>query len=250
MEKRGDVMFLENDLENILKASYHISNMNVKQSNEGFKNELLHTLSEHLGYHHMLFWDISNNELNAPVHFNIEIHTINDYLQIYKNFDPLHPQNIDTHHAIQLMNKNEVMCLQKQTHYKEVFLRKNCYEDEMAMYLKVDDKLIAVIGFLRKIGEKLFNEKDILMLLYLKKNIENIYALHHYSQPPILFEMTAREREVLNFVFKGLKNVEIAQQLYVSENTIKKHLQNLYRRFKVTNRTQLLAKCLRYIDPV
>ncbi|MFF2265394.1 helix-turn-helix transcriptional regulator [Lysinibacillus fusiformis] len=36
----------------------------------------------------------------------------------------------------------------------------------------------------------------------------------------------------------------------VSENTIKKHLQNLYRKFQVTNRTQLLAKCLNYMDHV
>ncbi|QSB10836.1 helix-turn-helix transcriptional regulator [Lysinibacillus fusiformis] len=243
-------MFLENDLENILKASYHISNINVKQSNESFKHELLHTLSQHLGYHHMLFWEILNNELNAPVLLNIEGHTINDYLQIYQKFDPLHPQNIGTQHSIQLMNRNEVMCLQKQTHYKEVFLKENRYEDEMAMYLRVDNKLVAVIGFLRKTGEKLFNEKDILKLVYLKRNIENMYSLHHYSQPSILFKMTEREREVLNFVFKGLKNGEIAQQLFVSENTIKKHLQNLYRKFQVTNRTQLLAKCLKYIDRV
>lgn len=243
-------MFLENDLENILKASYHISNMNVNQSDEGFKRELLQTLSEHLGYHHLLFWEISNNELNAPIHFNIEVNILNDYLRTYKHFDPLHPQNIETQPSIQLLHKNEVMCLQKQTHYKEVFLRENCYEDEMAMYLKVDDKPVAVIGFLRKMGEKLFNEKDILKLVYLKKNIENMYSLHHYSQPSIVLEMTEREQEVLKFVFKGLKNIEIAQQLFVSENTIKKHLQNLYRKFQVTNRTQLLAKCLKYIDHV
>ncbi len=243
-------MFCEKDLEKILKTSYHISNINVKQSNEGFKTELLHALSQHLGYHHMLFWEMSNNELNTPVLFNIEVHTIDDYLDIYKNFDPLHPQNTDPQHSIQLMNRNELMCLQKQTHYKEVFLRENCYEDEMAMYLKADDKLVAAIGFLRKSGERLFNEKDVLKLMYLKRNIENMYSLHQYAQPSILFEMTEREREVLNLVFKGLKNIEIAQKLFVSENTIKKHLQNLYRKFQVTNRTQLLAKCLKYVDHV
>ncbi|MGD2198761.1 response regulator transcription factor [Lysinibacillus fusiformis] len=243
-------MFYEGDVEKILKASYHISNLNVKQSNESFKHELLHTLNQHLGYHHMLFWEMSNNELKTPVLFNIEVHTINEYLHLYKNFDPLHPQNIDTQHAIQLLNNNKAMCLQKQSHYKDVFLRENSYEDEMALYLKVDDRHVAVIGFLRKIGEKLFNEKDVLMLVYLKRNIENMYALHLHLQPPILFEMTAREREVLNFVSKGLKNIEIAQQLIVSENTIKKHLQNLYRKFQVTNRTQLLAKCLNYMDHV
>ena len=35
----------------------------------------------------------------------------------------------------------------KQTHYKEVFLKENRYEDEMAMYLRIDNRLVAVIGF-------------------------------------------------------------------------------------------------------
>lgn len=162
-------MFCGNDIDKMFKASYHLSNINVKQSNEGFKSELLQTLSEHLDYHHMLFWEMSNNELNAPVHFNIELNILNDYLHTYKHFDPLHPQNINTQPSIQLMNKNDAMCLQKQTHYKEVFLRENCYKDEMAMYLKVDNKLVAVIGFLRKIGEQSFNAKDVMRLVYLKK---------------------------------------------------------------------------------
>ncbi|MFJ7700424.1 LuxR C-terminal-related transcriptional regulator [Lysinibacillus fusiformis] len=36
----------------------------------------------------------------------------------------------------------------------------------------------------------------------------------------------------------------------MSENTIKKHLQNLYRKFQVSNRTQLLENCLNFIDHV
>ena len=44
--------------------------------------------------------------------------------------------------------------------------------------------------------------------------------------------MTEREREVLNFVFKGLKNGEIAQQLFVSENTIKNIFKTYIENFK------------------
>ncbi|WP_460013892.1 response regulator transcription factor [Lysinibacillus sp. CTST325] len=47
---------------------------------------------------------------------------------------------------------------------------------------------------------------------------------------------------MLLFSGEGLKNAEIASYLYVSENTVKKHLQNLYRKFQVTSRTQLALK--------
>ncbi|MGE7998293.1 response regulator transcription factor [Lysinibacillus sp. NPDC093190] len=55
-------------------------------------------------------------------------------------------------------------------------------------------------------------------------------------------QTTQREKELLMYLCKGFKNGEIASFLYVSENTVKKHLQNLYRKFQVTSRTQLALK--------
>ncbi|MFJ7922235.1 LuxR C-terminal-related transcriptional regulator [Lysinibacillus fusiformis] len=40
------------------------------------------------------------------------------------------------------------------------------------------------------------------------------------------------EREVFKFVFKGLKNIVIAQQLFVSENTIKNIFKTYIKNFK------------------
>ena len=59
-----------------------------------------------------------------------------------------------------------------------------------------------------------------------------MYSLHHFSQPSIVLEMTDREREVLKFVFKGLKNIDIAKQLFVSENTIKNTFKTYIEGFK------------------
>ena len=51
--------------------------------------------------------------------------------------------------------------------------------------------------------------------------------------------LTARERELVKLLKQGFSNKEIGQILFVSINTVKKHLQNLYKKLNVTNRTEL-----------
>lgn len=59
-----------------------------------------------------------------------------------------------------------------------------------------------------------------------------------------LTPLTAKEKEVLEFVSQGLSNKEIADKMYVREVTVKTHLNSIFKKLKVTNRTQavLLAK--------
>lgn len=51
--------------------------------------------------------------------------------------------------------------------------------------------------------------------------------------------MTPREQEVLQLIGLGSTNREIAQQLYLSEGTVKTHVTNLLNRLHLRNRTQL-----------
>ena len=50
--------------------------------------------------------------------------------------------------------------------------------------------------------------------------------------------LTRRELDILRLAAEGLSNVQIAKQLYVTEQTVKFHLSNIYRKLDVTNRTQ------------
>ena len=58
-------------------------------------------------------------------------------------------------------------------------------------------------------------------------------------------KLTEREQAVLAHVAEGVTNAEIARQLRVSENTVKFHLQNLYLKLGVSNRTEAAAHFLR-----
>lgn len=57
--------------------------------------------------------------------------------------------------------------------------------------------------------------------------------------------LTEREQAVLNLVAEGVTNGEIARRLRVSENTVKFHLQNLYLKLGVSNRTEAATLFLR-----
>jgi DNA-binding NarL/FixJ family response regulator len=55
------------------------------------------------------------------------------------------------------------------------------------------------------------------------------------AQLPVL---TRREREILRLLAEGHSNSELARMLWVTEQTIKFHLSNIYRKLNVSNRTE------------
>ena len=51
-------------------------------------------------------------------------------------------------------------------------------------------------------------------------------------------QLTKRERENLQLVAEGYSNSQLAQMLWVTEQTVKFHLSNIYRKLDVANRTE------------
>lgn len=51
-------------------------------------------------------------------------------------------------------------------------------------------------------------------------------------------QLTARERDVLVEIGKGLSNIEIASKLLISEFTVKKHVSNILGKLNLTHRTE------------
>jgi len=62
--------------------------------------------------------------------------------------------------------------------------------------------------------------------------------------------LTSREKEILKMVSQGASNNDIAQKLFVREVTVKTHLNSIFKKLKVKNRTQavLLAMQMRIIE--
>jgi len=87
--------------------------------------------------------------------------------------------------------------------------------------------------------------------------IDAIRALHggHLSLPQLIAtrlagrvptsDLTSREREVLTGMIHGKSNKEIATRLFISEGTVKVHVNSLMWKLRADNRTQAVVTALR-----
>jgi DNA-binding NarL/FixJ family response regulator len=64
------------------------------------------------------------------------------------------------------------------------------------------------------------------------------------EQVPTL-RLTERELEVLRLVAKGMNNREIAQELYISENTVKNHVRNILEKLQLHSRMEAVMYAVR-----
>jgi len=56
--------------------------------------------------------------------------------------------------------------------------------------------------------------------------------------------LTSREREILDWIYRGKSNIEIGMILTISPLTVKNHVQKILRKLDVVNRTQAVGKAL------
>lgn len=69
------------------------------------------------------------------------------------------------------------------------------------------------------------------------------------SQPPpptLANALTERERDVLRLLARGLSNTDIAEQLFLSEGTIRNYVSSIFDKLGVSDRTQAAVLALRY----
>jgi DNA-binding NarL/FixJ family response regulator len=72
---------------------------------------------------------------------------------------------------------------------------------------------------------------------------------HPHDAPELLWPLrdrglTARESEALALLVQGLRNREIASAMFVSVDTVKTHLANVFRKLEVRNRAEAVALAL------
>ena len=75
------------------------------------------------------------------------------------------------------------------------------------------------------------------------------YPLEIYSENSLIVTMkkadaklTARENEVLLLLSKGMNRDEIATKLFISPETVKMHIKNIYRKINAKNKVDALIK--------
>ena len=76
-------------------------------------------------------------------------------------------------------------------------------------------------------------------------NMSQTQQTNNVNQIKTLDPLTAREQEVLQLLLMGKSNREIAEVLYISENTVKTHARSIFSKYDVSSRAELISILLK-----
>ena len=147
-----------------------------------------------------------------------EVKTIRDrqvfaIVMIYINLD--RPKNAELH-------MRDLVAISIEHGYRQVFLSQTARFQEFAMQYAAQNPTVFVEQIARQIREKLENRSNLVM------SNENT--------------LTKREVEILNRLSTGIPISQIAVNLHISNNTIKTHLKNVYKKLGTDSREGAVAR--------
>ncbi|WP_125143112.1 helix-turn-helix transcriptional regulator [Clostridium transplantifaecale] len=150
---------------------------------------------------------------------------------------------------------------------------RDCYShydifDTLQMNLTYNSHFLGCVTLYRTKHEPQFTDLDVLYLRLLSIHLNGVFYQRYYlasspefqndvstekhnspsgGQTQIHSLLTKREHEIADHVQKGRSNAEIAETLNITEHTLNKHLQNIYRKLNISSRWELLSY-LNYIS--
>ena len=137
--------------------------------------------------------------------------------------------------------------------YKEYFVP---YGLHYGLHLSIADnnELLGMLSLYRRKNEGDFTDEEVFMLRCVGEHLNaRFYKEFKQSRSggaedaELMIRLaneygfTSREVEVLLLIFNDFNNDEIVSRLCISSNTLKKHLQNLYRKAGASNRWELMS---------
>jgi two-component system, response regulator PdtaR len=122
------------------------------------------------------------------------------------------------------------------------FLFLTSYTDKTTLN---DAKNVHPIGYIVKPFNKaqLISTIEVGMYNILKNKLQGELSKNKIEEKNKI-ELTDREFEILNLICQGKTNIQIAEKIYLSVNTIKFHIKNIYEKLDVKNRAKLMTRVL------
>ncbi len=133
-------------------------------------------------------------------------------------------------------------------YYKSYFLPEGWHYG-LDMLIADHQRLLGVVTLYRKKGEPDFEYEDIFILELLMEHLEFrlLREAREKAAPGLTveqcafrYQLTKREETILSLLLLSESNESICEKLCITNNTLKKHILNLYRKLQINSRSQLL----------
>ncbi|BAT55945.1 Transcriptional Regulator with GAF sensor, LuxR family [Nostoc sp. NIES-3756] len=109
-----------------------------------------------------------------------------------------------------------------------------------------DGRLVGTINFARDKGKPAFTANDLADLsavcIHLSAKLAALRTNPSIFKSSTSNPLTPRELEIAELVAKGLTNPEIAEKLWITQNSVKQALKRMFRKLGVSARAEMVAK--------
>lgn len=195
-----------------------------------------------------------NNEVEFfnPVAVNFDEEKLSQYFDYYEPLD--YTRWVFTQSKALVYRDTDLIdsCIREETEiFRDWMAPMDAYFTEGASIVN-SGILFGSVTLFRPKCDGNFSEKDLLILNLLNTHLSNrlIQVYPNGVEKKYLsgkkhdiiekYNFTEREKEVTKLVLKGLTNIEISNALFISESTVKKHLNNVFNKMQIKSRTQLM----------
>ena len=138
--------------------------------------------------------------------------------------------------------------LEDTDYYKEMFVPYNVHFGAQVV-LTHNDTCVGLLTCFRAKDQPNFSDREIFFLDCLKDHLSiRLYQsivradkIANYQSEIYMrkYNLTMRESEILDMLFLGLTDEAIAEQLFIAQNTLRKHIYNLFGKLGIKHRWQL-----------
>lgn len=187
-----------------------------------------------------------DNHLTRPVYFNCE----DDHSDIYDELD--YSRGILYSGKTLVYRETDIISddARVETEYYKKVYKPNNWHYSLQMVLAMKKKFVGVVTFYRTIGKENFEYEDIFMLDQLKEHLshrlykelektDNAGDKMTIAEVVEKYDLTRREHTILRLLLGGKTNADICDELTITDNTLKKHILNIYRKLGINNRVQM-----------
>ena len=235
-------------LNNIIYKIYTVSD--ITQMREQFLDQMKMLIDYDSADFHLASPD-GENRLVSPVLYNCE----EDLSMVYEEID--YSRGILYGGRTLIYRETDIISDAKRVeedYYKKVY-KANKWHYSLQMVLARKKEFVGVVTFYRTIGKDDFVYDDIFILDLLKDHLA--YRLYQQKKSSDhrgeklsvraaseKYNLTRREEAVLRLLMGGRSNSEICEIMVIAENTLKKHILNVYRKLGINNRVGLFKMIL------
>lgn len=227
-----------------------VLNIHGVENSKQMRSEFLMLLQNMIRFDYASFYLLQDEESKDPVGTGFTDDELNSYDSKIAAIDPFRPMRslfLDQKHSFIRVSDYVFDDMNTNEYYNVVWKPKNIRYSLFGGF-GYEGRVLGFMSLFRTEDHEEFTDRDISILNVLKEHMNiRLYRDTQMSMGSLSvkdlkseYSVTDRELEIIKLWYRGFTDNEICRELSISNNTLKKHISNIFGKLNISSRVELL----------